>query len=210
MPRRKPVFSRILGYLVLILALGSTLMLWLDIIGVADARTFFMPVFVALGLAPESPTMSSPGELFLENERIQKEREEIQLRTKELDDREKSLEQVRVELDARENAVDEKEKSILEREIALQSRLQQYDNKKANLEQVSRYLTGMPPADAVRILAAMNDQDLIDVLRVTDEIAAAAGEQSLVSFWLSLISRTGADGAARAAELQVKMVRRPD
>ncbi len=210
MPRRRPALPRILGYLLLILALGSTLMLWLDIIGVADARTLMMPVFVALGLAPESPTMSSPGELFLENERIQKEREEIQLRSKELDDRQKSLEDARVELEARANAIDEKEKAVLEREIALQSRLQQYDNKKANLEQVSRYLTGMPPADAVRILAAMNDQDLIDVLRVTDEIAAAAGEQSLTSFWLSLISRTGADGAARAAEIQVKMVRRPD
>lgn len=210
MARRRPALPRIFGYLVLIVALLSTLMLWLDIIGVADTRTLFMPVFVALGLAPESPDISSPGELFLENERIQKERQEIQLRNQEIDEKEKALEARQMELDARENVLNEKEKSIVEREIALQSRLQRYDNKRANLEQVSRYLTGMPPADAVRILSAMRDQDLIDVLRVTEDLAAAAGEQSLVAFWLSLIARSGPEGAARAAEIQVKMVRRPD
>jgi flagellar protein FlbB len=210
MARRRPFFSRFLGYLLLIGALLSTLLLWLDIIGVADSRTMFMPVFVALGLAPESPTMSSPGELFLENERIQKEREEIQLRSEEIDQKSQELESRKLELDAKESALNEKEKSLLEREIALQSRLQRYDNKRANLETVSRYLTGMPPADAVRILSAMSDQDMIDVLRVTEELAAQQGEQSLVSFWLSLLSRTGQEGAARAAEIQVKLVRRPD
>lgn len=210
MARRRPALPRILGYLVLIAGLLSSILLWLDIIGAVDSRTMFMPVFVTLGLAPESPSMSNPGELFLENERIQKEREELQLRSKELEEIQAQIEARKLELDALENLLAEREKNLLERENGLQIRLSQYDNKRANLDQVSRYLTGMPPADAVKILAAMNDQDMIDVLRATESIAQAEGEQSLVSFWLSLLSRTGDEGASRAAEIQVKMVRRPD
>lgn len=210
MPRRRPALPRILGYLLLIALLSMSLMLWLDIIGAMDARSAFMPVFEALGLAPPSPEMSAPGELFLDQERLQKERLEVQLRSEEIDQKEAQQRQRQAELDARESLLNEREKNLLERELALQSRLQRYDNKRANLEQVSRYLTGMPPADAVRILGAMNDQDLIDVLRATEDLAAAAGEQSLVAFWLSLMARSGPEGAARAAEIQVKMVRRPD
>ncbi len=210
MSQRRPALPRILGYLVLIAALGSSILLWLDIIGAVDARTLFMPIFVSLGLAPESPSMSNPGELFLENERIQKEREEIQLRTEELNERENALALRQNELDTKDSTLTDMEKNLAERENALQISQNQYDNKKANLDQVSRYLTGMPPADAVKILAAMNDQDLIDVLRATEAIAQNEGEQSLVSFWLSLISKLGDEGATRAAEIQIKMVRRPD
>jgi flagellar protein FlbB len=61
----------------------------------------------------------------------------------------------------------------------------------------------MPPASAVEIINRMNDQDAIDVLRKTEEIAQAEGTASIVSFWLSLMPPD------RAAELQRKMAGRP-
>jgi flagellar protein FlbB len=61
----------------------------------------------------------------------------------------------------------------------------------------------MNPAQAVGILTAMDDQDVIDIFRKTEEIAQAEGAASLVSVWLSRLP------PARAAELQRKMASRP-
>jgi flagellar protein FlbB len=66
----------------------------------------------------------------------------------------------------------------------------------------------MDPERAVGIMAAMDDQLVIDVFRKTEEIAQAEGTTSIVSYWLSLMAGT-AEGAARAAELQRKMAARP-
>jgi flagellar protein FlbB len=61
----------------------------------------------------------------------------------------------------------------------------------------------MPPQNAVGIIAKLDDQDAIDVLRKTEEIAKAEGTVSIVSFWFSLME------PGRAAELQRKMASRP-
>jgi flagellar protein FlbB len=80
---------------------------------------------------------------------------------------------------------------------------QDAENKDKNVEQNARYLTGMPPQNAVGIIAKLDDQDAIDVLRKTEEIAKAEGTVSIVSFWFSLME------PGRAAELQRKMASRP-
>jgi flagellar protein FlbB len=61
----------------------------------------------------------------------------------------------------------------------------------------------MPPQNAVNIISAMNDQDAIDILRKTEEIARAEETASVVAFWLSLME------PERAAEIQRKMSGRP-
>jgi len=61
----------------------------------------------------------------------------------------------------------------------------------------------MNPQSAVAILQAMEDQEAIDVLRKTEEIARAEGSASMVAYWMSLMQ------PARAAELQRKMASRP-
>jgi len=50
----------------------------------------------------------------------------------------------------------------------------------------------------------LDDQDAIDVLRKTEEIAKAEGTSSIVSYWFSLME------PGRAAELQRKMAGRPN
>jgi flagellar protein FlbB len=61
----------------------------------------------------------------------------------------------------------------------------------------------MPPERAVGIMATMDDQLVIDVLRKTEELAQAEGTSSIVSYWLSLME------PARAGELQRKMAGKP-
>ena len=82
------------------------------------------------------------------------------------------------------------------------------ENRERNIEDNARILGNMRPEQAVGIMLAMDDQDIIDVLRKTEEMAQAEGTASLVPFWFQLMAdREG--GAARAAELQRKMAGRP-
>jgi flagellar protein FlbB len=55
----------------------------------------------------------------------------------------------------------------------------------------------------VGIIAAMDDQDAIDVFRMTEEIARQEGKASIVAYWLSLLP------PQRSAELQRKMAGKP-
>jgi flagellar protein FlbB len=99
--------------------------------------------------------------------------------------------------------LEERARMLTERENSFNQSLQRYDNRKANVEQNARYLTGMPPADAVEILVAMDDQTVIDILRAVEELAASSGEASVVAYWLSLMP------AERSADIQRKMGAKP-
>jgi flagellar protein FlbB len=61
----------------------------------------------------------------------------------------------------------------------------------------------MQPQNAVAILVASDDQNVIDILRRTEEIAAETGASSMVAYWLSLMP------AERAAQIQRKMLEKP-
>jgi flagellar protein FlbB len=121
---------------------------------------------------------------------------EMDTRQRDLDNRFGEIVQMAQELEEIQNALDERENSLRA------SRLDA-ENRDRNVEQNARYLTGMPPQNAVGIIAALDDQDAIDVIRKTEEIARAEGTASIVSFWFSLMD------PARAAELQRKMAGRP-
>ena len=62
----------------------------------------------------------------------------------------------------------------------------------------------MAPANAVAILLAMDDQDMIDTLRKVDEIAEQEGKSSMVSYWMSLMP------PERVAQIQRKMTVKPN
>jgi flagellar protein FlbB len=61
----------------------------------------------------------------------------------------------------------------------------------------------MPPKKAVDNLLAMDDQDVIDILRNVEANAKKDGKTSSVSYWFSLMP------PARAAEIQRKMSNKP-
>ena len=84
----------------------------------------------------------------------------------------------------------------------LSDREKAIENRRVNLQQNSEYLLGMPPKSAVPILLKMDDMEIIDIFRITEEKAKTTGELSVVSYWLSLMP------ADRAAALQRKMARK--
>jgi len=191
--------------LVLILAAGG--LVWFDYLNVIDVKTVLAPVYRFIPFLPgegrTQPAVSADEILNLDAERLAIRLEAIELRNMEMDNRQSELdsrygkiEQMAQELEERQNALDDREKSLRAQSIDA-------ENKDRNVEQNARYLTGMPPQSAVGIIAALDDQDAIDVLRKTEEIARAEGTTSVVAYWFSLMD------PARAAELQRKMAGRP-
>jgi flagellar protein FlbB len=122
---------------------------------------------------------------------------EMETQKKDNENRYGEIVQMAQEVEERQNALDDRENS-------LKATAADAENKDRNVEQNARYLTGMPPQNAVGIIAALDDQDAIDVLRKTEEIARAEGTTSVVAYWFSLMD------PVRAAELQRKMAGRPN
>ncbi len=197
--------SIVLIMLIIIMALGG--LLWFDFLGVVHMKSVFSPLYKILGKEPQTSvtaTSTNPVVADLDQDRINKQREAIDLRMEELDKRENEIAQKEKLNEQIASELSNREKSQEEREKTFNQTLKQYDDKNVNIEQIAANLNGMRPEAAVNILVAMDDQTVIDVLRKVEEIAARNGTSSMGSYWLSLMP------AERAAEIQRKMVSKPD
>jgi flagellar protein FlbB len=188
----------ILLLLVAVLLLGG--LVWFDYLGIVDAKGLLAPVFTLI--RGERVVVDADDPLLLEKERMAKQLEALAIRSEELTAWEQELEASRAEINQMIEQLEERETTIEDREKVFNERLQAFENRRVNLQQNSDYLVGMPPENAVKILLQMEDQDVIDIFRMTEEQAQATGELSLVSYWLSLMP------ADRAAVLQRKMSRK--
>jgi len=188
----------LLVLLIGVLALGG--LVWFDYLGVVDARRTLAPVFALFGA--RRPEVEAEDPMLLDKERLSKQLESVAVRAEELGAREQALASKEQELAQKVEQVQEREKAVEDREKLFNERVKAYDNRRESLIKNSAYLVGMPPDKAVKILLAMEDQDVIDLMRVTEELAVEAGETSLVAYWLSLMP------ADRAAALQRKMSRK--
>ena len=195
----------VLLLLVVILAVGGVF--WFDYLNVIDAKTVLAPVYRYIPFIPgEGRTQPriEPDEIInIDAERLAIRLEALELRSMEMDIQQSFLDSRYGEIAQMSQELEERQRALEEMEISLRARTADAENKDRNVEQNARYLTGMPPQNAVGIIAALDDQDAIDVLRKTEEIAQAEGTTSIVAFWFSLMD------PARAAELQRKMAGRP-
>jgi len=106
--------------LIIILVLGG--LLWFDYLGVIHAKKVFAPVYKLFGLAPQTSvtaTASKPLMADLDEDRLAKRIEALDIRTQELDKREGDIkkieeqnEAIAKELEDRKNSQDEREKNI--------------------------------------------------------------------------------------------------
>lgn len=174
---------------------------WLGVIHKDDSITF---VKEAMGIDKPDPMEGQEDNIYLlDSVRILKEREALNRRSQLLDTREQTIEVKEAEISQISDTLSEKEKSLKDKEKSLNDAQKRYDNKSVRLEESSVNLSGMAPESAVAILKGMKDQDVIDVLRKTDEIALRDGKFSMASRWLSMFD------AERAALIQEKMLLKP-
>ena len=140
----------------------------------------------------------------LDEDRLNKQKEAIDIRIEELDKRETELEESEQKNAQIAAELAEREKNQEEREKTFNLNVKKYDDKEVNIEQIANNLNGMRPQAAVDILVAMDDQIVIDVLRKVEEMAKENGSSSMGSYWLSLMP------SDRAAEIQRKMISKPE
>ena len=195
----------VLLLLIAIVALGGVI--WFDYLNVIDAKSVLAPVYKHIPFLPgegrTQPRVEPDEILDLNAERLAIRLEAIELEKMEMDTRQKSLDNRYGEIEQMAQELEEQRKALEDVEKSLTRQKEDAENKDKNIEQQSRYLTGMPPRAAVDILNSLDDQLAIDVIRKTEEIARAEGTNSIVPYWFSLMP------PARAAELQRKMAGRP-
>lgn len=201
---RQRVFGRIVVMLIMIVALALGGIFWFDYLGVVDAKAIFAPALRLAGVRTRTgQALPADSPTLLDDERFSKQIAAVEAMRQELDQREKAATERQAAVEAMAQEIADRSKALDERENSFKQLTERYENRRANVEQNARYLTGMPPADAVKILAASDDQTVIDVLRAVEELAAKSGESSVVSYWLSLLP------ADRSAAIQRKMNVKP-
>lgn len=191
-------------FLIFILVIGG--LLWFDYLGVINAKKVFSPVYRLFGLAPQTSTTattSKPLSADLDDDRLAKRIEALEIRKQELDKREADVAKSESENEAIAKELEERKKSQDEREKTFNNQLKKYDDRDKNIETIVTYLNSMPPKTAVAELEAMDDQDVIDILRKADTLASAAKTASMSSVWLMNMN------AERAATIQRKMANKP-
>lgn len=199
---------RVLGRIILLLAIIFALVIggivWFDYIGLIDAKTTLAPAYRLLGIGTRAPApVNADSQALLEEERYAKRLESIGARAEELDAREGGLDKRDAEIAQKAQELDDRGRALDDKEKSFNDKVKQYDNRKANIDQNAQYLVGMPPAKAVSILVAMDDQTVIDIFHAVEDRARAAGVTSLVSVWLSGMPPD------RSATLQRKMAAKP-
>jgi len=209
------ILGRIIVLLFLILILVGGGILWFDYLNVIDAKNLTGPVINVLRKVPLVNRILPPGEgrtqpffetdefINLDSERWAVLVEAHELRVMELEKLEQEIQNRRGQIEQMAQELEERQKALDEREISFNALLSDAEIKDRTVERNAINLTSMPPERAVGILAAMDDQDVIDVLRKTDQLAEAGGSTSIVPYWLSLMD------SQRAAEISRKMVSRP-
>ena len=191
----------LLALLLVVLALAGVV--WFDYLGLVDARGALAPLWRLVGIGQRTAVAAADDPNLLDKERLAKEQEALTLRTEDLEGARKQLVTETANLAQIAEQLAEREQAVEAREKAFNERAKAFEDRRVNLAQNAGYLVGMKPQDAVTRLSAMEDQDVIDIFRITEEEAAKAGETSLVAYWLSLME------SARAATLMRKMQRRP-
>lgn len=201
---RQRILGRVIVLLMLIIAIIIGGLFWFDYLGLIDAKAVFSPVLKVFKLPVRSGKALDPHSLtLLDDERMAKQMEAIEAMRQELDMRNAEAQEKESELLAMMQEFEDRESALMEKENSFNSMARRYDDRRANIDQNARYLSGMPPRDAVGIMEAMDDQTLIDILRAVEEQAALEGESSVVAYWLSLMP------AERSAAIQRKMTEKP-
>jgi len=201
--------GRVIVLLLLVLVLAAGGIIWLDYLNVIDAKTVLAPLYRYIGREGRSQPKVTPEEyLNLDAERLAVRLESLDLERLEIEKKQQELVSDRGNIEQMAQELEERQKALDDRENSLKAQAADAENKERNIEQNARTLTNMEPTRAVGIIMAMDDQDVIDVLRKTEELAQAAATTSLVPYWFQLMAATP-EGAKRAAEIQRKMAGRP-
>lgn len=194
---------RIIVLILALIVLVFSGFIWFDFLGLIDVKDTFAPVFGFIGIRTRTKIEEPMAPDLLDQQRLAQQWEALTLEYEKLAQLGGSLDLREARVNQMMERVREREEALEEREKSFNARQEQYENRNANLRTVSVQFASMPPTEAVLRLTQMNDQDVIDILRMTDSIAQEAGVNSISSYWLQLMAPD------RAAAIQEKMIDKP-
>ena len=194
---------RIFVLVLLIIALAFGGLVWFDYLGLINVRQTLAPLLSLVGVGAQSKIQNPQGPLLLERMRLTKETQALDLKNQQLTKRATDITKQEAQIKQKMAALAEQEKALQQQQKSFNQTVKQYDNRSANLRAVATNLLSMPPPTAAKQLEAMSDQNVIDILREADAIAAGNGQSSIVPYWLSLMP------ADRAATISRKMLKQP-
>jgi flagellar protein FlbB len=181
-----PVGLRIIVLLLVIAFLIILGFIVLSSLGVFDARGLLSPFYRLFGI-PAAAAVDTEDPLLLVHQREKKNKDALDLWEEELALKEKDVGQREAVVKQKEELLDDKEKSLTEEEKSLIGDTKNLDDRRRRLEQKSLQFRSMPPENAVKIMSEMNVEEVIEVLRVTEQLAVKENEQSIVPYWISLM-----------------------
>ena len=194
---------RIIVLILALIALVFSGFIWFDFLGLIDVKDTFAPVLGFIGIRTRTEIEEPMAPDLLDQQRLAQQWEALTLETEELQKLKESLDLREAEVAQMMEKVREREASVEEREKSFIARQKEYENRNTNLRKVSQLFVSMPPGEAVVRLVEMKDQDVIDILRMTDVIAEETGNNSVTSYWLQLMPPD------RSAAIQEKMIDKP-
>ena len=194
---------RIIVLILALIVLVFSGFIWFDFLGLIDVKDAVAPVLGFFGIRTRTPIEEPLAPDLLDQQRLAQQWEALILEAEELQKERESLDLKEAEVSQMMDKVREREELLEEREKSFNARQKQYENRNTNLRTVSQLFVSMPPNEAVLRLEQMNDQDIIDILRMTDTIAEEAGVNSVSSYWLQLMP------PERSAAIQEKMIDKP-
>ncbi len=210
MARKKGSFGKSVAllFLIFIILAGGTFLL--HYLGIIHSNTLlkFMGMFGYESTTTRAETLSDPVTDDLDEIRYQKKEESFEIQRQELAADRLALETEKKEVEALIQQLNEEKRSLEEQQQTLENEVRKNNDRRANLEKITNYLANMPPKTAVEQLLPMDDQDIIDILRMEDEMAAVAKSASLSSVWLMTMTQNGE--GKRAARIEGKMKNKPE
>ena len=198
------VKSILLLVLIFLIMIGGLIVF--DWLGLMSLRHQLAPVLRLVGLnAPtsDSPSAGAEDSATLNDTRLRRQLESLELERKNLGELEEKLAQRSNELDQRDLEITQAEEKLQQQLKALEERENLYRDRNAKIEQIARNFGGMPPAQAVAQMDAMDPLLVVDVLRAADRIAVEENTSSLVSYWISQMP------ANRGAEINKLLIEKP-
>lgn len=183
--------AKILILLILIVCLAIAGFFIFDRIGVLPLPKQLDPISNLMGFkAFQTASITDPN--LIDKDRMVKNLDTLQNKEYEVKQREEAVAKKEEELKQLEQRLKDQEDSFKEREATLNSVMSGETDKAIILDTQAKYLSGMAPNNAVMILLGMNDQQIIEVLKATDVMAARDGVASMSAVWLQMMAATPA------------------
>jgi len=182
---------RIIVWLLAVIAAAIMLMILLHQLGMVDLRRF-----IPGNLDKTLPPPNWQEMELLDQDRLDRMMQANLLRSEELDVRATGLGDTEIKLEERRKQLEKERNAVEEEKKRLEEDQKLYDKKKETITKTAVELGMMDEKVAVSVLEKRDNQDIIWIMRVTDELAKEAGSFSLVPTWLSLMD------PVRVAEIQ--------